>query len=916
MRVRDATGALLQDAHWMVSQAGFITLGPHKLLTTPSLSGLPLALTQRLASVLEEGAAKLTLRMLQDYTASAALPNASVSSAQAQMVSAGGITMLAAVVPVTVGKDLQPMASLPLAAAVPFSALQVAFQNVSDNSTVVGFTSVRWSGLNPYGGEICNISNSSFFQNSTAIISDVMSLSMFNSRGVPIQLQNLRLPIVVAIPMLDLNQDDIEERLAMGHAPECRWWSDDTSCWASSGCQALGFWNNGKELLCACSHLTTFAAFMAPTDIIGKVMGAVAQYLVVEVVECALAAALFSSEGLTALRSSLWVNRASAASFILLAVILPLWLLISAFWDKRNQKELRELWGQLGHVHDFELGLAIKETMYYLRTPKLWKYFAVRSVIETIAGSKLGICQGTVCVIEEAQQKGPGFNPDHVTGEERSRLSLAATVTKASSLLAEQKMEIVQEFTFEGCPTVEEAGLCKWGCWRVRRCTWLWLRAFAAGHSLRLLVVVDVYTLVIHRSFTLAVQLLGGVFCSAFYFHSSGTNLSIAAPARCQVETLDDRIRTCIPVGVVSMLVATGPSTMIYNMVTARPRSEGQGRVWDRILEVLFFLIGTGLCSFYLLFVAAFLANVDDQAANLWMISALWTLVSSLLVMPLGQAALSVGLACYFLNWEPELRQHMLEPLLDLSALEDGHVTARPRLGRLQNGCDDPAGASVGAGGNFTSILSTAGGNSCGQARDPHLLPGAVGADDDVAESQAGSVPAFIVEIPGSQGASEVAKQGGVLTPLRESVEEEEDDAQPGTVLTVDEVKLFGPFEAHPPCTDGAVTVGASQGSQDPGTLERLDGLLEDASALFQGDEAEHLGDPGSGPEAAPAGAVESTTVKQMDVLLEHAATLFDGEDLETMMEEPAVATVRGGDEAEQSKDLLEEADALMEGLP
>lgn len=186
-------------------------------------------------------------------------------------------------------------------------------------------------------------------------------------------------------------------------------------------------------------------------------------------------------------------------------------------------------------------------------------------------------------------------------------------------------------------------------------------RSFFAAHPITQLFLVDLDTLVSHQALVLFVQMLGSVWCSALYYYTSGVAQAPWSRSECVSFDLQSKLRIAIPVSIVSYLVALAPRLLIYNLIGARPRPAEQSRQRriDAILFVLCYILGLGLCCFYLMYLAIFLANVHEDSAANWAMTAALMFMNSWLLFPLLQAVVSTVLTAILLWQDPSLPQRI-----------------------------------------------------------------------------------------------------------------------------------------------------------------------------------------------------------------------------------------------------------------
>lgn len=599
-----------------------------------------------------------------------AFGNASQASALTMKVItlvAGGISVTAAKLPMPPkcqgplsSQDVAP-SGLPLAQALPWCALQEAGQDpalpASSADAHIYLTSCRWSAHNPYG-RATNLQADGTIEEVDPM-SRVVSLSVTDSKGKKRAIRNLKEPFVLALPLakLNLTQDDLEQMMMEGCLPECRFWNETELRWSRDGCKtrSIRHTDSGPELLCACTHLTTFAAFKSPIEIVSQLLGDVSQFLCQTLVICARVGALFSPEGLEALQQGRWATRDSATVFFLPSILISLLLIATAVRDIRRRKELPWIWSAIEHVAWPTCSSLIADVAEFLGKPWRWPLRFARFAMESVVASQLGVNQATLKILEEAKYSGPGYTPTLQELSGRSQNGVAAKVVQASLQMALYKDLAKDKFAFRHMPSLDSVGRLKWAGSLLRRLIILQCQTFWAVHLLNFPLLIDLYTFSSQRVVVLAVQFLGSLFGCALYFQQT-TALTFRSPAKCATTSFGQRVQKAIPISVVSALISTGSSQLLYNMISVRPRPDQIiGQQVDRAMGVLFYVLGLSLCGFFLLYIAAFLANVDAESAESWVLTAAWTVTNSIILTPLAQSFFFVAWPVIYLQRYPSL---------------------------------------------------------------------------------------------------------------------------------------------------------------------------------------------------------------------------------------------------------------------
>lgn len=263
--------------------------------------------------------------------------------------------------------------------------------------------------------------------------------------------------------------------------------------------------------------------------------------------------------------------------------------------------------------------------------------------------------------------------------------SFEKRVLKASRELEECKLAVIQDLSLTDLPVEEGDGLLKWTLYLARRLAKLLFKTVAAGHAASFLCQRDLWTFQSHRALVLTVQFLGSIFCSALYFKQSGIALTPDVGPECFSADFGTKVATAIPVSIVSALLGTGAASAFYNMITARPKGNGARRLSEWLCHGLWFIGGFSVSTFYLIFLAAFLANVHEQSAELWVLSAWCSLASSLIVSPLCVALFYLTVTVVALQKAPGLAWRSFAPLQEpqttspVQQLEARHVVDKEK---------------------------------------------------------------------------------------------------------------------------------------------------------------------------------------------------------------------------------------------
>lgn len=575
-----------------------------------------------------------------------------------------GIKLLASVVRVSItGEDVSTSSlppGLPLAKSLPQCALQSLTKSLNVTGAF-GITSSRFVNMNPYGP-------ASSVNEVLQPMGDVVSLTITDAKGQELSVRDLPQPIVLAVPLSSMGytQELAEQSMMAGLFLECRFWNETLKVWSTDGCRTSSLGANGT-LMCACTHLTAFSAFglnQPRPPVVDSDVVQLGQMLLWDFLYCPPASALLSGEGLTRLKTGAWASTGSASIFYLYIILIVTMLVLAGALDYRNSEEFQRTWLAITHVRWFDMQSALQRGCLFLRSRRRMKFGFLRFIVEGHVALRLMVSKDTLQILEEAQRELPSLQLQQLANSiERRRFSLVETVVQASSRIDECRVAVLAAFTLEDLPEGDGPAGFTWACAILRRVCKLQLATFIAVHPFTFPIFLDLYTLTIHRVLLLSLQLLGSVWFSALYLHQSGHTLDSESFAVCATDTSIVQVQLAIPVALVSILVSSGVSQLLYQLVNARPRPDDETRrkYLDKSQMSLFYILGLGLCTFYLVFIASFLANISKTSADLWLLSVLCCVVGSTVVMPLIQALMFVPLAMLLLRWDAAARREIFE---------------------------------------------------------------------------------------------------------------------------------------------------------------------------------------------------------------------------------------------------------------
>lgn len=568
-------------------------------------------------------------RMLVSNLRAAKSQTGTSSTAEISEVSVAGLQLLAASIPAgSTGRDLLP--GFALAGGLPTSAVDTATQQLRDAGFFgydpsLGLVSSKWAGAGPYG------------QGSrwaSMALGDSVTLALVLPESSEVIVQDLALPIRLVIPLArsGLSASDLEQMLLDDSVPECRWWDEQHGDWSTGGCRALSISSDGRDLLCSCTHLTAFGAFPSVADKGLLALGSLEEMFLSSLL-CANVNGLFTLVGAANLQLNPWWSRPSGqlyfcctALFVLCLLghlLLDLWLArchgevleeLAEVVDElsTDEQEIVEvtLWGR------FVRWLNFLPVSYKGR--QRWKKEAAELVVLTVVGCRLGVCAETMKLFLGAAAKQRRWTDD-------SPLSKMATSVRMDLALAE---------TCQTAYTGAVAEFKQGGRLRLLHMA----RLFIAWHPLREALDPSLPRLHFARAQLLLSQLVGSIAVSGFFFLGENAALSVDSPSSCHFTTDSRFLMHGLVAGLGSMVLARLPNVLLTRVEPLRVQSRARP-LRNKLKAIGFYATEFLLIMFYLLYIAAFLANIQEQSAWLWMQwGALWCFIDKLLITPLRVA--------------------------------------------------------------------------------------------------------------------------------------------------------------------------------------------------------------------------------------------------------------------------------------
>lgn len=544
--------------------------------------------------------------------------------------------IVAAVVPLPVSQSgaTTPIfvPNTPLVGPLPSGAISLALQaQLPGAPAVLGVSSVRYF-VNPYGPAASGGESSGQCTSGSCFVQPfgpVITMTISTSSG-PVQIQNLPVPMVLALPCSSSQSyEDFERDFINMNVPSCRYWDTVNLRWSSDGCRSIGV-DSGGTLRCACTHLTGFGGFNFFLN--SAVLSVIQDILDIAEgrVECNYASVL-TSEGIQNLVANQWIARAAAGVLFFHMTIVLLLFCATAGLDLRES--CRSMAGQVSQaVHSAPSSgncllwreLQGMSHLFWLtirchRTRELRERAIARSC-RSLAAARLGVCRKTLDTLkayEDALQLGP--------------LDPAATLHGVpAAAIQELHARLVSEGFAADCAT---SSLCTASAFS-RGEKWMVLELIFAFHPLRQLLTKSLHRRHASRALILLQNINCSLFMSALFFTNQGA-LGADADSSC---TTRSEVISQITVSFLTLIAVDGPSKLLTPL-------DSRGSRGSLISEIgklaMLFLVSVGLSAFYLLFMASFVANIDARESQRWALTNFCSVVASILFME--PAAWAIG---------------------------------------------------------------------------------------------------------------------------------------------------------------------------------------------------------------------------------------------------------------------------------
>jgi len=153
------------------------------------------------------------------------------------------------------------------------------------------------------------------------------------------------------------------------------------------------------------------------------------------------------------------------------------------------------------------------------------------------------------------------------------------------------------------------------------------------------------------RALLLTSKLLGAAMLASLFFDASGQAASADSPDFCAPGDTLEAIKSGIYVAIASALLSSVPlfvmqlmqrRTFKYNATWDKDTKQCQLNWW-RLQDMLQVIVAFAYCTFCVLFVACFLANIKPSVEEKWFYSFVFTLLREFLLVPLGLAVAYVA---------------------------------------------------------------------------------------------------------------------------------------------------------------------------------------------------------------------------------------------------------------------------------
>jgi hypothetical protein len=161
----------------------------------------------------------------------------------------------------------------------------------------------------------------------------------------------------------------------------------------------------------------------------------------------------------------------------------------------------------------------------------------------------------------------------------------------------------------------------------------------------------------------LGARFLGALMLSCLFFQADGSATKVDADVDCSTTGLGAQILKSVIIGLLSTLTSLivllilglmQNRTFIYREKWTEAAKQTKLRTW-MLLDGLLWFFGLGYSGFCILFIMAFLANVNSEARTSWAFSTFTAIFNTFFITPLATGVVFAGLATLAVRRKPEV---------------------------------------------------------------------------------------------------------------------------------------------------------------------------------------------------------------------------------------------------------------------
>jgi hypothetical protein len=495
-------------------------------------------------------------------------------------------------------------------------------------------------------------------------VSPVISISLFDSSGNHLTVNNLKDPIVLTL----------QANATPGAS--CAYWDDVEGKWSQKGMQRVLDANNTNGLVCSSNHLTIFAA----------VVGFLVDMSVAVV--CSNAGAIYSLEGVARLRQGDWWKQVPATALWIYLLAMLLSVVAAGLWD-RHQLNQKYRWrgdhlvlidSLEDEVTSIPKGDSSPPSLQLLQRKLRFHGKALAGLMDDIfclpLKALLRLIRGKVSKndrqAEESRSLAEKLLQRNLLNIQASHVGLCVDsyLKITQSLAGDQlKSDFMTKVAtqFSTSLSIEKKAEASKQIFLHSHWPYRLLLLFKAYHPIANIFRLSLYTPHVIRVFSIYLNLLGSAAFAALYYKGGALSRD-SNPEVClqNPESLESKLARAIGVAVFSGVFSTAIAFMLSYLSGAfnlhqkdldnNDEDECELRLAKRNIRTTFFwLLSLSYGIFSCFTICAFIAYAADSFVNNWALSSLMSLLKDAFLSPLTLAAILSSTASVTLAYWPDV---------------------------------------------------------------------------------------------------------------------------------------------------------------------------------------------------------------------------------------------------------------------